>query len=204
MKQSTNLEAGLLPFLPESALEMTCALLREHPHSLVITPPRSTVHGDFRPGRNRHTLTVNGDRNRYSFLITLLHEMAHLITFNEHPRAIKPHGKEWKSNFVLLLRPYLAASIFPEDIADALKRYMLNPAAATCSDIHLSKVLARYDKKKPGEVLLDDVPVGSQFTYRDTRTFIKQSKRRTRWVCKEIPDGHVYFFSPVTVVKLVC
>ncbi|MDZ4751601.1 MAG: SprT-like domain-containing protein [Flavobacteriales bacterium] len=203
MKNSTNLEAGLLPFIPEAALEMTCSLLRQYPHHLVITPPRSTVHGDFRPGRDRHTLTVNGDRNRYAFLITLLHEMAHLITFNTHASSVKPHGKEWKSDFVKLLRPYLESGIFPADITDALKRYMLNPAAATCSDINLSKVLSRYDKKEDGELLLDDLPVGALFMYRDKRKFVKETKRRTRWICKEVSTGQTYFFSPVTLVKMV-
>ncbi|MEY3399017.1 MAG: hypothetical protein RL220_1611 [Bacteroidota bacterium] len=203
MKNSTDLEAGLARFVPPAALTMTCDLLRKYPHHLVITPPRATVHGDFRPGRNRHTLTVNGDRNRYAFLITLLHELAHLITHEEHGHRIKPHGAEWKQNFVKLLHPFTGNGIFPDDVEHALRNYMQNPAAATCSDIPLSRVLARYDARRDGEMLISDIATGTRFMYGDSRVFVKGPKRRTRYSCREEGTGHVYLFSAVTVVKVI-
>ena len=65
MKNSTDLEQALRPFLPENALTLTCEMLRAHPHHLIITAPRNTKLGDFTPDpiRGRHTLTVNGNLN---------------------------------------------------------------------------------------------------------------------------------------------
>lgn len=177
MRQSTDLENALKRFLPESALVRACEMLRVYPHHLIITEPRSTKLGDFTADLKgkRHQLSVNGNLNQYAFLITLMHELAHLITFVEHRDNVKPHGMEWKNNFKKTLGPFLTEEIFPEDVAHAVKKYLSNPAAATCSDIQLSKVLARYDRTShPNIKLLDDIPARSRFAYgRDKRVFVK-------------------------------
>jgi len=204
LKQSTNLESALKPFLPEGSLELVCEKLREYPHHLIITPPRSTKLGDFTAdpkGRN-HTLTVNGNLNQYAFLITLMHELAHLITYLNHRDKVKPHGYEWKSDFKKTLGPFLRRHVFPEDVALAVQNYLTNPGAATCSDIHLSKVLARYDKNShPSVKLLDDLPKNARFAYgKDRRIFVKGDRIRTRYRCVEEKTKHEYLFSPLVKI----
>src|SRR5690606_13417989 len=112
--------------------------------------------------------------NPYAFLITLMHELAHLITWVKYKDTVKPHGQEWKSEFKQTLGPFLRRNVFPEDVARAVQNYLANPAAATCRDIHLSKALARYDRNNHPDVkLLDDVPLHGRFVYgRDRRVFI--------------------------------
>jgi hypothetical protein len=43
---------------------------------------RQTRHGDYRKGVNgKHEITVNSNLNKYKFLITLIHEISHLVAF---------------------------------------------------------------------------------------------------------------------------
>lgn len=205
MKNSTNLEAALKDFLPSNALGLACDMLREYPHHLVITPPRSTKLGDFTadPRGKRHVLTVNGNLNQYAFLVTLMHELAHLICYLNHRDDVKPHGQEWKSYFKQTLGPFLRRSVFPEDVALAIRSYLQNPGASTCTDIHLSKVLARYDRTSHPDIkLLDDIPVNARFVYgRDRRVFIKGERLRTRYRCFEEATRYEYLFSPLVKIR---
>jgi hypothetical protein len=207
MKNSTNLEAALKSFLPEEALSLACDKLREYPHHLVITEPRSTKLGDFTadPRSGRHVLTVNGNLNKYAFLITLMHELAHLITYVNHRDKVKPHGAEWKGYFKQTLGPFLRRNVFPEDVAKAIASYLANPAASTCADIHLSKTLARYDKKSHPDIqLLDDIPHNARFIYgREHRVFIKGERLRTRYRCFEESTKYEYLFSPLVKIRQV-
>jgi hypothetical protein len=207
MKKSTDLEAALRPFLPAEALSLACDKLREHPHHLVITEPRSTKLGDFTadPRTGRHVLTVNGNLNKYAFLITLMHELAHLVTYVNHRERVKPHGAEWKTCFKQTLGPFLRRNVFPEEVAKAIAAYLSNPAASTCGDIHLSKTLARYDKKSHPDIqLLDDIPHNARFVYgREHRVFIKGERLRTRYRCFEEATKHEYLFSPLVKIRHV-
>lgn len=205
MKNSTNLEAALKQFLPPDSVELACSMLREYPHHLEITPPRSTKLGDFTadPRGKRHVLTVNGNLNQYAFLITLMHELAHLVCYLHHKDDVRPHGQEWKSYFKQTLGPFLRRGVFPEDIAKAISSYLSNPSASTCSDIPLSKTLARYDRNSHPDVkLLDDIPTHSKFVYgRDRRVFIKGERLRTRYRCFEEGTRYEYLFSPLVKIK---
>ena len=81
----------LLKHLPEAALEPIIALQENYGFSLVITNPRSTKFGDYRPpqrGSNYHRISVNGDLNPFQFLVTLLHEIAHLIAWERHKNRL--------------------------------------------------------------------------------------------------------------------
>ncbi len=200
-QRTTSLEPVLGRFIPKSAIELACRKLREIPCNIEITEERKTVHGDFRPSRGRSTITVNGTLNSYAFLITLMHELAHLKTWEEYRNSPKPHGAEWKSQFRRCLGPFIRNGVFPGDVERALLSYLDNPAAATCSDLTLSRVLARYDKKVRGEYMLDELPVNSRFIFNDNREFIKGTKVRTRYQCTCTRTKHIYLFSPLAKVK---
>jgi SprT protein len=203
-RASTDLESVLSRFIPPASVPLACQLLREHPHHINITPPRTTKHGDFtvRPDREKHHITVNGNLNPYAFLITLMHELAHLITYNEFKNRVKPHGTEWKNNFKKTLGPFLQLGVFPQDIQQALHHYLSNPDAATCSNIPLSVVLARYDRNQnPNVILLESLPDGHHFYFgKDKKEFVRMHKNRKRILCKEISTRLDYLFSPVSKV----
>ena len=168
-----------------------------------ITKPRSTKLGDFRPewkGKPAR-ITVNQDLNRFSFLITTVHEFAHLTTWLKYKNRVKPHGQEWKDEFSLMLKPFIFDNIFPSDIDKALESYMENPLASSCTDLHLSKTLKQYDSKKV--IHLEEIEEGTKFTIRK-KTFVKGKKRRKRYECIEINTRRLYLVSPIAEIEINC
>jgi predicted SprT family Zn-dependent metalloprotease len=56
-------------------------------------------------------------------LITLIHEISHLVAFEKFGRNIKPHGNEWKYSFQRLMIPYIRPEIFPSQLLPLLARH---------------------------------------------------------------------------------
>ena len=174
-----------------------------------ITRSRTTKFGDYRPLKeiNGHQITVNHDLNQYSFLITFVHEVAHLLAETQSRRRISPHGQEWKNEFSHLLDYFLGQNIFPADLVSALTSYMKNPAASSCSDHDLLRALRKYDRKESLNVQhLEDIPQHTLFKLHSSRTkliFKKGNKIRTRFHCFEITTKREYFVNPLTEV-VVC
>jgi hypothetical protein len=199
---SPNLEAHLARFVPPDALAYACSVLRANPCHLHVSRHRKTKRGDFRPGLKRgekHRLSVNGTLNRYAFLITLLHEIAHAQTWDAHARSVKPHGPEWQAAFRDLLKPVVDADVFPADITKALHRHLGRPAASSCSDVSLLRVLNQYNRSSEG-VALETLAEGSRFLYQG-RSFEKGACRRTRFLCRELPSERPFTFHPLTEVQ---
>lgn len=188
-------------YIPEKAVPVISEWIYKFDFKLRIKKSRATKLGDYRPpvkGEN-HLITVNYDLNKYAFLITLVHEIAHLTNYNKHKNSVKPHGDEWKFHYKLLMQQFLIPDVFPEDVIDALVKYMNNPAASSCSDHNLLRVLKKYDVRQH-TVLLEELPQGSKFVYNNERIFIKGEQVRKRFKCVEVPTNRLYLFNPLTEV----
>ena len=75
--------------------------------SIKVVKPRITKHGDFRKSNNQKCIiTINKSNNKYRFLMTLIHEIAHYYTYKENKFA-KPHGIKWKTMFKNISKPFL-------------------------------------------------------------------------------------------------
>ncbi len=193
-------------YLPAGGFEPVLTYIHEHKIQLTVTRRRSSVLGDYRHAHadKGHRISVNGDLNKYSFLVTLLHEIAHLITFEKHGNRVQPHGSEWKMHFGNLLRTFTAKNIFPNDIEHALQKSINNPAASSCGDEKLLRVLKSYDSPKVGILLVEQLATGEKFKIKGNRIFEKGEKIRKRYKCKEIVTGKWYLFSPVfEVIKVL-
>ncbi|MCL2416672.1 MAG: SprT-like domain-containing protein [Bacteroidales bacterium] len=206
MKKLYDLRANLMPFIPEKSLDEVVILLQKYPIHLGLMAPRSRVFGDYRaPQRNGefHKITVNGDLNKYAFLITLLHEYAHLLVFVEHGPRAQSHGNEWKSAFRQLLRRLIQLEIFPEDIGLALQNYMIKTPASTATDPRLMRVLERYNtRKRPeNEITVEQLPPRARFKYNGD-FFEKGERLRKNYTCIRLSDGAKFRFSPVAKVAL--
>jgi hypothetical protein len=156
-------------------------------------------------GRTHHRITVNGNLNPYAFLTTLLHEVAHMTTWERlrfRIRRYPPHGREWKREFERILEPFATGGLLPADIAEALARSMRNPAAATCSDRGLLVALARYDTPDPARKLVEEVAVGAAFRVEGGRMFLKGPKLRSRFRCYDAKTGVEYRIHPLCRVTL--
>jgi hypothetical protein len=191
--------------LPAGAIDYCHGLWTAHPFDFKLRKSRATKVGDFtcQPGRTPR-ITINHDLHPYLFLLTYVHEVAHLEVHRKHGHRVEGHGQEWKSVFRQLLNPALNAEIFPPDLLIVLRRHMADPKASTFSDSDLVQVLRKYDPKATAMVFLADIPEGSLFGLRG-RWFRKGSTKRTRALCQEVKTKRKYFVpvdSPVENVQL--
>lgn len=191
-------------YIPHKALSYTCEFLLRHKVELKITKKRSSKFGYYRaPFKGKsHIISINGDLNPFAFLITLLHEMAHLSCFVKYgfKRNVKPHGKEWKEEFKHHMTPFIQLKIFPQEVLQAVFDYIQNPAASSCSDEHLMRSLKKYDKKNE-LVFLEELPENALFAIGKDRVFKKGPKQRKHFKCLCLNNKRIYLVSPLAEVK---
>jgi hypothetical protein len=182
---------------------------------LKITRERQSKFGDYRlPSSKRpcHVISVNGNLDKFGFLLVLLHELAHMLTFIDHGRRVKPHGREWQGHYSQLILRFVAKGCFPSDVASLLTEY--------ASSLPLSKKLEReIDRRlkiQPSYMeasasphsqaaTLDTLPAGSRFRLaaHTDRTFESIKKLRTRWKCRDTDTGRLYTVSADAMVTVV-
>ena len=197
---------ALKAYLPEGAFEPVLALIHQYKLHLTVTKARKSVLGDYRHPRMgaNHKISVNGNLNPYEFLITLLHELGHLLCFEQYKNRVDAHGKEWKYLYGLLLADFIQRDIFPLDIKKSLKKTILNPAATANGETALLLVLRKYDVvKKEGMAFVAHLPDGAFFETEKGKRFQKVKKRRIRIECVELATGHIYSFSGLSEVRVV-
>lgn len=188
-------------YIPKSASNLVHDLLEKYPHELKIVNQRLTKHGDFRKTINgNYQITINNSLNQYQFLLTLVHEIAHLATHLKY-KGVKPHGIEWKISFQHLMLPFMNPEIFPMSILPHLANYLKSPKASTDSDINLSLAMKQFNRKS-NKSFIFEVPLNGAFTFRN-KTYIRQHKRRTRIECIELKSKRLYLFNQNVEVELV-
>jgi SprT protein len=188
-------------FVPEAAVSYCEKLWDYFGFEFKIKKSRQTKLGDYRydPRSKKSTITINNDLNQYSFLVTYLHEVAHLYTFEKHGRKAAPHGKEWKMSFKKIAEQVLNERVFPSEILLALQNYFKDPKAASCSDPVLYNILRKYDGSSDF-IPLSKVAVGSSFEF-NGKSYRKLEKKRTRSVCLALESGRKYLISEIAQVK---
>jgi hypothetical protein len=192
-------------FLPPDTYEAVLQYLQFYKVHLTVAAERKSILGDYRHRTHfsNHRISVNGNLNRFSFLITLLHELAHLLTFEQFGNKVLSHGREWKLIYGKLLEQFLQNKIFPADIENELLQSLKNPAATSCAEDGLIRVLRKYDDKASHYRLVEEIPENGMFRCDDGRVFKRGEKMRKRFKCVEVNTGRVYLFSPVYEVEAV-
>ncbi len=191
--------SALQEYLPPNTMEEVLAYLQFYHVHLTVARDRKSILGDYRhrTHASNHRISVNGNLNKYAFLITLLHELAHLLTFEKYGNRVASHGKEWKAIFGQLLARFIENNVFPDDIRHALLQSLHNPAASSCADELLLRTLKKYDTNKGHLVFVEEVATGLLFKTHDGRVFRKGEKIRKRFRCEEVATKRIYLFSPV-------
>jgi hypothetical protein len=186
--------------IPPGAYELLEPLLERYPLQIRISRKRNTKAGDYRPPFNGagHRISVNHDLQPPAFLLTLLHELAHLFTFEEYGRKAKPHGKEWKSMYRHVVVPFLAEGIFPGEVARPLGDYIRNPSASTVSHTALHRAL--YPHAGDGTRPIEEVPANGIFSINSGRRFRKVGRLRKNIKCLCLDNNKYYLFKPVAQV----
>jgi SprT protein len=197
--------SALAAYLPDGSVEPVLHYIFLHKVQLTITRKRASILGDYRHAHAEkgHRISVNGDLNKFAFLITLLHEIAHLTTFEKYGRRVQPHGKEWKNDFAAILSQFIQSKIFPKDIEITLLQSLNNLAASSCADEQLLRVLKNYDQKNEGLFFVEQIDLGEKFAIKGNRVFVRGEQLRKRIKCKEITTGKFYLFSPVHEVQKI-
>ncbi len=193
----------LSKYIPEHAVKPVFDLIVANEVHLKIVNERVTRHGDYRKGPNgKHEITVNANLNKYKFLITLVHEISHLVAFEKFGRNIKPHGQEWKYSFQRLMVPFIRPEIFPNSVLPLLARHFKNPTASSDTDATLSLALKQFDKQNDKNYIFE-IPYGSVFRIHNGKIFRKSALRVKRYECIEVNSGRTYLFNPNAEVELL-
>lgn len=192
-------------FLPPDTYDAVLAYLQHYHVHLTVARDRKSILGDYRHrthGKN-HRISVNGNLNKFAFLITLIHELAHLLTFEQFGNRVASHGKEWKKIFGQLLAVFIEHNVFPEDIKKTLKQSLHNPAASSCADEELLRTLRNYDEQQSHLVFVETLSEGALFKTHDGKVFRMGQRIRKRFRCEEVKTKRIYLFSPVYEVEPV-
>lgn len=186
-------------YVPENSIKILKSWINELEVNIKITNARKTKLGDFRFSNGSSLITINNNLNKYSFLITLTHELAHAFIFREFKNNVQPHGDKWKHKFRSMLLCFLSNDYFPEDILKELSRYIINPRASTYSDYKLTVALKKYDKSYSKYIL--DVKEGDTFQLFNGRLFVKGKLQIKRFKCIELKTNKIYLFHPYAEVQ---
>tara|TARA_B100000780_G_scaffold51987_2_gene32137 strand:- start:3396 stop:4016 length:621 start_codon:yes stop_codon:yes gene_type:complete len=194
----------VLDFIPKTSFSLVENLIDQENLVIKVVKARKTKHGDFKRFKDgSNQITLNHIHNKYRFLITLIHELAHFKVNQNTKIRVKPHGIEWKKTFQLMMLPFLNNIIFPDDVLSKLAQYIRNPLATTDSDIDLVITLSKYDLEENDNIFLFDILKEDLFQYNSKKTYKKIGKLRKRYICEEIVSKKKYLFSPVTKVKKI-
>lgn len=190
-------------YLPSHAVVPVFKMIEDNRIHLKIVNERVTRHGDYRKGPDGvHQITVNANLNKFRFLITLVHEISHLIAFERFSRNIKPHGDQWKFTFQQLMLPFINPEIFPTQLLPLIARHFKNPKASSDTDAQLSVALKKFDPATDKNYVFE-LPAGGFFRIYNGKVFKKGQKLRKRYQCLEVATGKIYLFQPNAQVELL-
>jgi len=190
-------------YIPQASVASVFQLITTHNIYLKIVNERLTRHGDYRKMPNgQHQITVNSNLNTYRFLITLIHEIAHLIAFKKYGNLVKPHGNEWKHTFQQLMLPYIRPEIFPNQLLPYLAIHFKNPKASSDTDAKLSLALKHYDAPNDKNYIFE-IPFGGDFRLYNGKIFKRGKKLVKRYECLELATGKIYLFNPNAEVEIL-
>lgn len=193
----------LATYLPENSVDAVFELIKTYHIHFKIVNGRLTRHGDYRKNPDgSHQITVNATLNKYRFLITTIHEIAHLVAFQKYGRFIKPHGLEWKQTFRLLMIPFINPLVFPAEVLPFVANHFKNPSASSDTDAILSMQLKKFDAPT-NKVFVDELPLGTIFKIENGRVFKKGKLRVKLFECTDIKNNQVYLFKPNMQVELL-
>lgn len=201
MNGNRTLHQALNDYLPEGCVDPIADWFVRYPVSLRITRSRRSKLGDFRSGSRQSpsVISVNHDLNQYSFLVTLVHEMAHAEVFINQKRRVLPHGEQWKQVYRQLGQPFLEPGLLPESVRLAFGNYLKKPAASSTSCLPLAETLRTFDPIRD-LTLISELPADSLFSLPDGRVFKKGDKLRKRFRCMCLNNKRLYLFSPLAEI----
>lgn len=198
----------LANYLPSPAIDPIYDFMNHYSVHFHITRQRTSKLGDYRwpqPKHNYQEISVNGNLNKYEFLMVLLHEMAHLNTHQRYATEVQPHGHEWQEQYALLLKDYL--NCFPDDIAELIVAYTHRIPLSRTIEKRIDAQLKHYNE---GYVETECLTVNNlapgicfRIKAKPQKVFRTIEKRRTRWLCEEAHSGQKFLVSGEAEIEIV-
>ncbi len=191
------LDKALSYHIPADAVNYVAALIKQHGVQLRITNQRFTKNGDFIHGVNGcpHRLSINGNLNKYEFLLVFLHEFSHLKVYEQYGKSCKPHGKQWKHIYGTLIRDCIGRGYFPSVLTDPLMTYSYRVRATGVANMAVTAILRDSDdtdSSDAGWKFLEEIPPSAIFKMSNGRVYQKLEKRRTRYKCQCVKTKRYY------------
>ena len=181
---NSKLYAILSNHVPENAIHYCYDLWQKTPFHFRLANDRKTKLGDFKVNlkTDDFTISVNKSLHPYLFLITYVHEVAHLRTYLSYGKKVSPHGQRWQESFSATIKPLISDLIFPTSLIPLLEKHFEKPKATFYADVRLSKALLHYQNPSKG-IKVDELNPGDEFLWNGQKyEFLK--RRRTRALCK--------------------
>ena len=194
--------SNLSRYIDSNAVNKIESWLKDFNLDLVISRPSKTRLGVFiRRYNDKDRIIINDNLNKYAFLITLIHELAHASVADKFKNNVRPHGQEWKDEFRKMMLSFLTPRFFPRDLLECLSKHLINPSSSTFRDIELSKILQKYDNRNIITVhQLDD---GDEFKTIDGKKFRRICKLRKNYKCINLENSRLYRVSPLEEFDLI-
>ncbi len=195
-----ELKEVLVKYIPENALNQVTDLISANNVQLNISRNRKTKLGDYRPPQNGylfHRISINYNLNKFEFLVTLIHEFAHLFVWNKYKNKVEPHGKEWKTTYYSLLNQFVEQNIFPEEIKIAIQKLGTSPESAK---LEMGRAFRKYAHSSQNAIFVEEIPLNANFQTPDGRVFQKLEKLRKRYKCLCLNNKRKYLFHPLAKV----
>lgn len=194
----------LQPYLPQGALPLLRELMGTTFCQIKISKPRQTKVGDYRRPQKPHQphrISVNANLNPYAFLITLLHEWAHLEVYQEHQGKVAPHGPEWQAKFREVAQPFLEKELFPSSVAVPFLASLQRGDASTATNLPLHRALKEQDPEPELDLAkVEELREGAHFLL-GKFIYIRGPKSRKRYQCRRLHTHRIYMVHPQAEVR---
>lgn len=187
-------------YVPESSAHWVTDHVFNHGVGLTIKKGRQSKLGDYRaPFRHKgHRISINYELNPEEFLLTFIHELAHLLCFEQYKNKVNPHGTEWKRIYSQTLQEAITLGFFPQRLLPHLNKHLNKPGATSCSDPVLRKALNPTEN----ETVLHELETGEVFKI-GNMLFEKGPLQRTRYKCLNLLNQRHYLVQKHAPVEKV-
>jgi hypothetical protein len=199
------MQPGLIKKLSEvfekNAAKEIASILISNNLRLIISRPRKSKHGYFRPSSNGsyHKISINSNLGKDSALLVFLHELSHLIVWQKYGRKVTPHGNEWKSIFSIYIQNFVSKKYFSPNLNEDLLAFSRNIKSVGLGSDELARKLGlenQTSKNGNGGVFVEDLPEKSIFMALNGRLFQKERLLRKRYLCQCVTTKRKYTFHP--------
>lgn len=181
-------------YLPKRAISFAVDLISKNKVLFKITPERLSKKGDYYPPQrgNGHIITINGTLPEYEFLLTFLHEFAHLYTWEKYKNTVAAHGVEWKNEFRGILLDAIGKELFPKKLEDAIfYQYLRKERWSSQPNTALLNTLREFNTNDK-QIIVSDLPLNAKFWLKNGLGFKKGEKLRKRYRCTELSSSKIY------------